>query len=202
MYTYPVHQAADILFCHANLVPGGKDQLPHLEIARTIARRFNQRFADFDYFPEPDLLLSDAPLILGLDGRKMSKSWNNSISIRADEDETAKLISGAKTDSQREIFFDPETRPEVSNLLHIAALCQDRSPLDIAQEIGSKGSAQLKRVVTESVNEYFRPIRVRRKVFEKNPVEVWNVLRSGSESARIVASNTLRDVMGFMDTVY
>ena len=202
MYTYPVHQAADILFCHANLVPGGKDQLPHLEIARTIARRFNQRFADFDYFPEPDLLLSDAPLILGLDGRKMSKSWNNSISIRADEDETAKLISGAKTDGQREIFFDPETRPEVSNLLHIAALCQDRSPLDIAQEIGSKGSAQLKRVVTESVNEYFRPIRVRRKVFEKNPVEVWNVLRSGSESARIVASNTLRDVMGFMDTVY
>ncbi|HEY2553444.1 MAG TPA: tryptophan--tRNA ligase, partial [Streptosporangiaceae bacterium] len=73
MFTYPVHQAADILFCRANLVPVGKDQLPHIELTRTIARRFNDRYCSGrGYFPEPDGLLTDAPLLLGTDGQKMS----------------------------------------------------------------------------------------------------------------------------------
>ncbi len=90
MFSYPVHQAADILFCHANLVPVGKDQLPHLEIARTIARRFNERYSPAEpYFPEPEALLSAAPLLLGLDGTKMSKSRNNSVPLRATAGQTA-----------------------------------------------------------------------------------------------------------------
>ena len=87
MYTYPVHQAADILFCKGNVVPVGKDQLPHLELTRKIARRFNQRFCQTGppVFPEPDALLSDAPKILGLDGaQKMSKSRGNAVMLRAD----------------------------------------------------------------------------------------------------------------------
>lgn len=72
MFTYPVHQAADILFCKGNLVPVGQDQLPHLEVTRIVARRFNERYGAV--FPEPDALLSDAPLLLGTDGTKMSKS--------------------------------------------------------------------------------------------------------------------------------
>src|ERR1700749_717608 len=99
MLTYPVHQAADILFCKANLVPVGQDQLPHLELTRVIARRFNRRYALV--FPVPDALLSQAPLLLGVDGTKMSKSRGNTISLSASADETARLIRGATPDSER-----------------------------------------------------------------------------------------------------
>ncbi|ODT70095.1 tryptophan--tRNA ligase, partial [bacterium SCN 62-11] len=109
MYVYPVHQAADILFCKGNLVPVGKDQIPHLELSRVIARRFNEKFGGGQVvFPEPHPLLSEAPVILGLDGnQKMSKSRNNAIMLGASEDETAKLVKKAKTDSERHITYDP-----------------------------------------------------------------------------------------------
>ncbi|WP_248958698.1 tryptophan--tRNA ligase [Sphaerisporangium perillae] len=114
MFTYPAHQAADILFCKANLVPVGQDQLPHLELTRTIARRFNDRYGGgTTVFHQPDALLSAAPLLLGTDGTKMSKSRGNAITLAAGADETAWLIRGAKTDSQRHITYDPATRPEV-----------------------------------------------------------------------------------------
>src|SRR4029077_18531452 len=99
MLTYPVHQAADILFCKANLVPVGQDQLPHLEITRIIARRFNTRYGT-PVFPVPDALLSAAPLLLGTDGTKMSKSRGNAVALAATADETARLIRGAKTDAE------------------------------------------------------------------------------------------------------
>src|ERR1044072_8042385 len=83
MYTYPVHQAADILFCKGNVVPVGKDQLPHLELTRKIARRFNERFSPgAPVFPVPDALLSDLPVVLGTDGQKMSKSRGNTIMLK------------------------------------------------------------------------------------------------------------------------
>ncbi len=108
MFTYPVHQAADILFCKASLVPVGQDQLPHLEIARTIARRFNERYAGGDpFFPIPDALLSAAPNLLGIDGQKMSKSRANSIALSATADETARLIRRARTDARREVSYEP-----------------------------------------------------------------------------------------------
>src|ERR1700758_5773969 len=110
MLPYPVPQAADILFCKANLVPVGQDQLPHLELTRIIARRFNSRYGA-PVFPVPDALLSAAPLLLGTDGEKMSKSRGNSIALSASADETARLIRGAKTDSERSISYDPERRP-------------------------------------------------------------------------------------------
>ena len=99
MFTYPVHQAADILFCKATAVPVGKDQLPHLELTRSIARRFNRRYSPASaVFPEPDALLSAAPALLGTDGQKMSKSRGNAIAISASADQTARLIARAKTD--------------------------------------------------------------------------------------------------------
>ncbi|WP_232283834.1 tryptophan--tRNA ligase [Saccharomonospora cyanea] len=99
MFAYPVHQAADVLACVANLVPVGKDQLPHLEMTRLVARRFNNRYGHL--FPEPDALLSEAPSLLGIDGQKMSKSRNNAIPLAADEDETTRLNRRAKTDPER-----------------------------------------------------------------------------------------------------
>src|SRR6266567_1487262 len=153
MLTYPVHQAADILFCKANLVPVGADQLPHVELTRTIARRFNERYGPV--FPIPDALLSQAPLLLGTDGGKMSKSRDNAIAIRAIADETARLIRGARTDSIRRVSYDPAARPEVSSLVLLAALCTERDPAAVADEIGDGGAARLKAFLTEAVNERF-----------------------------------------------
>ena len=166
LLTYPVHQACDILFCKGNIVPVGKDQLPHIEQTRQIARRFNDRYAPV--FPEPDGILSDAIEIPGLDGRKMSKSYGNSIMLGATAEETAKLIKKSKSDSDRNIYYDKENRPEVSALLTTAALCSGRTEVDIAEEIGDGGAGMLKRIVTESVNEYLapRPVRERSRLRE------------------------------------
>lgn len=201
MYTYPVHQAADILFCKGNVVPVGKDQLPHLELTRVIARRFNERFpARPPVFPEPQALLSKAPLILGLDGeQKMSKSRNNMVMLCASEDETAQLIKKAKTDVDRNITYDPERRPEVANLLLLASLCTGKPPEAVAAEIGSGGAAQLKKVLTEVMNEYLRPLRKRRAELEKDPDRIKSVLTTGIARARDLGAATLEEVRAAMN---
>jgi tryptophanyl-tRNA synthetase len=200
MFTYPAHQAADILFCKANLVPVGRDQLPHVELTRTIARRFNDRYGAV--FPRPDALLSSAPLLLGTDGTKMSKSRGNAITLAADADETARLIKGAKTDSERCITYDPSTRPEVSSLLLLAALCQNRTPQQVASDIGSAGAAALKKTVTEAVNEYLAPIRARRSEYARDRAYLRQVLREGNERATAVADATLAEVRAAMNNHY
>jgi tryptophanyl-tRNA synthetase len=201
MFTYPVHQAADILFCKANLVPVGKDQLPHLQVTRTIARRFNERYAaGSPFFPVPDALLSAAPNLLGTDGAKMSKSRGNSIALAATADETARLIKGAKTDARKDITFEPESRPEVSSLVLLAALCQNRAAAEVAAEIGRGGSAALKRMVTDSVNEFLSPLRARRAELAADPGYLRQVLREGNARAGAIASGTLTEVHSLMGT--
>jgi tryptophanyl-tRNA synthetase len=203
MFNYPVHQAADILFCRANVVPVGKDQLPHLELARLIARRFNDRYCpDAPLFPEPTALLSHAPLVLGLDGDKMSKSRHNSISLAMDADETARRVKGAKTDSERRITFDPVRRPEVSNLLLITSLCTGQEPEAIADEIGEGGSGELKRRLTEALNERLRPIRERRRQLLDDTAQLSSLLARGQERARETAVPTLGKVHELMHMSY
>ncbi|MFI5661213.1 tryptophan--tRNA ligase [Streptomyces sp. NPDC051684] len=203
MFTYPVHQAADILFCKANLVPVGQDQLPHLEVTRTVARRFNDRYGKgTPVFPQPEALLSTAPLLLGTDGTKMSKSRGNAIALSATPDETARLIRGAKTDAERHITYDPQARPEVSSLVLLAALCEGVDPATVAQEIGDGGGAALKRRVTESVNEYLAPIRARRERYAQDRGLVRDVLRAGNERAGAIADATLREVRAAMNADY
>lgn len=203
MLTYPVHQAADILFCHGNLVPVGKDQLPHIEQTRVIARRFNERFAGGEkFFPLPDALLSKSPVILGLDGDKMSKSRGNSVMLKMSADETAKKVKKAKTDSERLITFDPEGRPEVSNLLTITAECTGRDPREIADEIGDRGAGTLKVMCAEALNEHLAPVRARRAELEQNPDYLFEVLRDGTARAREVAVGTLDRVREHMGMVY
>jgi len=203
MLTYPVHQAADILFCKATLVPVGADQLPHVEQTRAIARRFNRRYApENPVFPEPEALLSDAPILLGVDGRKMSKSRNNAITLAASPDETARLLRQAKTDSDPNITYDPQTRPEVSNLVLLTALCENLTPATVAAEIGNGGAAELKRRATEAVNEKLRPIRARRADLVSDRGYLRAVLRDGSLAARAIAQNTLKQVSAAMHTNY
>ena len=199
MYTYPVHQACDILFCKGNVVPVGKDQLPHLEMTRTIASRFNKKFCldmgKEPVFPEPQALLSKTPMILGLDGsQKMSKSRGNAIMLSATEDETAKLIKKAKTDQERLITYDPVNRPEVANLLMLISLCTGEEPAAIASRIGEGGGGMLKNTLTEALNETLRPLRAKRAELEKNPDYIRKVLLEGSAKAREIAQQTLAEV--------
>ncbi|MDR1332756.1 MAG: tryptophan--tRNA ligase [Tannerella sp.] len=199
MYVYPVHQAADILFCRSNIVPVGKDQLPHIELTRTIARRFNTKYGAAT-FREPFGLLSDTPMILGLDGnQKMSKSRHNAIAIKATADETQRMIRTAKTDAERLITYDPDRRPEVANLLRLAALCLDTAPERVADEIGDGGAKKLKDVVTDALNAHFAPIRRRRAELETDKTYIRNVLERGIARARSVAEQTLNDVRRAMN---
>lgn len=201
LLTYPVHQACDILFCKGNIVPCGKDQLPHIEQTRQIARRFNERYGFV--FPEPEGLLNDdAPEIPGLDGRKMSKSYGNAISLSFTAEETAKIIKKSKTDSERFITFDKENRPGVSALLTTAALCTGRTEVEIAEEVGNGGSGTLKKYVTEVVNEYLAPIRERREAIAAKPGYVEEILHEGNRKANEIANETLDEVREAMHMVY
>ncbi len=200
LLTYPVHQACDILFCKGNIVPVGRDQLPHIEVTRLIARRFNERYGKV--FPSVDGLLTSTPLLPGLDGRKMSKSYGNAIAISMTEEETAKRIKKSKTDSERNITFDPVNRPEISGLLSTAAICSGRDPKEIADEIGMGGAGQLKKYVTEAVNGYFAPIRERRHAYENDLDYVKDVLHDGNRRANEIAEQTLAEVREAMGMVY
>ena len=200
LLTYPVHQACDILFCKGNIVPVGRDQLPHIEQTRLIARRFNERYGRV--FPEVAGLLTSTPLLPGLDGRKMSKSYGNSIAISMSAEQTAKLSKKSKTDSERMITFDPENRPGVSALLTTAGICTGRDPREIADEIGMDGAGALKRYVTEAVNGYFEPIRARRAELEQDMGYIRDVLADGNRRANEIADATLAEVREAMGMVY
>ena len=204
MLTYPVHQAADILFCKATLVPVGADQLPHVEQTRAIARRFNRRYApECPVFPEPEALLSDAPVLLGTDGRKMSKSRNNAIALAA----TADRDRAATAPGQDR--FGPATSPTTrrtaprSPTSSCSPHCARSSTLrQVAEEIGSRGAAELKRRATEAVNERLRPVRDRRSELMRDRGYLRTVLRDGSRTARSIAQRTLTQVAAAMHTNY
>ena len=206
LLTYPVHQSCDILFYSADgmptVVPVGKDNLPHIQIARTIAKRFNSRFGTEPTFSSPIALLSDAPEIPGLDGRKMSKSYKNSIMLCSTEEETRELIKKSPSDSERKITFDPEKRPQISALLTTAALTTGRSEKEIAEDIGNGGAGALKSYVTESVNEFLAPVRERRRKLEQNKDKVREILRAGNEKAEKIAASTLQKVREAMNMIY
>lgn len=200
LLTYPVHQAADILFCRGNLVPVGKDNLPHVEITRTIARRFNERYDRV--FAEPEAMLTTTPELPGLDGRKMSKSYGNAIALGMSADETAQVIRRAATDSDRRITFDPDSRPGVSALLTTAAVCAGRTPEAIAEEIGDSGAGALKKAATEAVNEFLADHRTRRRELERNPSAVREILSAGNARANVIAEETLAEVRTAMGMDY
>ncbi|WP_347346909.1 tryptophan--tRNA ligase [Nigerium sp.] len=207
LLTYPVHQAADILFCKANLVPVGKDQLPHLEQTRVVARRFDERYGrvtpDEPVFPQAEALLTiGGSLILGTDGTKMSKSKGNTIELGMTADQTAKLIKRAVTDSERFITYDPDTRPEVANLLRLTGLCTGRDPRAIADEIGNGGGGTLKKMLTEALNETLAPVRERRTDLADDPAYLAGVLARGNARANEVADATLGDVRAAMGMQY
>jgi len=198
LLTYPVHQAADILFCKSNLVPVGKDNLPHVEVTRTIARRFNERYGQV--FPEPAALITEAPELPGLDGRKMSKSYGNAIALGITADETADVIKRARTDSERSITYDPDRRPEVSGLLATAAIILRRTPIDLADELGDAGAGALKKLTIEAVNDFLAEHRARRAKLTVDDAAA--VLHAGNDRAQRIAAETLHEVRAAMGMLY
>jgi tryptophanyl-tRNA synthetase len=200
LLTYPVHQAADILFCGGTVVPVGRDQLPHLELTRLIARRFNERYGPL--FEVPEGLLSPVPLLLGTDGEKMSKSRRNAIALADTEDTTARMLRLAKTDSLRHITYEPKDRPEVASLLLIIATLSGRSPAEVAQQIGDAGSSALKREAVDAVNDSLRPLRARRRELIADPGYLDGVLLDGIAQANATANHTLRRVRAAMGMDY
>lgn len=200
LLTYPVHQAADILFCKGNLVPVGKDNLPHIEITRTIARRFNERYGEV--FPVPEAMVTDSAEILGLDGRKMSKSYGNTIALAMTADETAAVIRRTRTDGDRRITFDPVHRPGVAGLLSTAAVCTGERPEVIADRIGDAGSGALKLVTTEAVNSFLEAHRARRRIYAADPDLLDSVVRAGNDRAIELAEATLTEVREHMGMGY
>lgn len=191
---YPVLQTADIVMYKATHVPIGKDQLPHLELAREIVRRFNQHFGET--FPEPQPELTNAPLIMGLDGqRKMSKSLDNHIPIAASDEETAKRIRSAVTDPQRARRSDPG-RPEVCNVYALHEFFDpDKRPWIHEQcTTAGIGCVDCKALLSDAVNDSFRELRARRAELAARPDEVHDILVDGANRARIIAQDVLLEV--------
>ena len=192
---YPVLQTADIILYKADTVPVGQDQVPHLELAREIVRRFNNRYGET--FPEPQAKLTEAPLILGLDGRqKMSKSLDNHLELAATADDTAKRVSAAFTDPQRQRRSDPG-RPEVCNVYSLHKLFS--SPQETAGVYDECTSAQrgcvdCKRHLAANVNNYLEPLREKRREFQERPGYVREVLEDGGKRAGAIARDTIQEV--------
>lgn len=200
LLTYPVHQAADILGMRGTVVPGGRDQLPHLEMTRLIARRFNDRYEPVFVPPAP--LLTGTPNLLGPDGAKMSKTRGNTIALGDTADRTAQIIRGAQTDSTRRITFEPASRPQVANLLAIIGELTGRDPHSVANEIGDGGAAELKRRATEAINETLAPLRSRRTELLADPGHLDGVLLDGTARATAVAGDMLHRVRQAMGMDY
>ena len=190
---YPVLQTADIVLYRANKVPVGEDQLPHLELAREIVRRFNNIFGNT--FPEPEAELTSAPMVLGFDNRKMSKSYGNALDMAATPEETHQAIRRAITDPQRIRRKDPG-RPEVCNVYSLHGFFGSEKQPQIASDCRTAeiGCVDCKKMLADSVNDYFEPIRARRAELAADPDRVDEILLDGARRARVIASEVLADV--------
>jgi len=190
---YPVLQAADILVYKAEAVPVGEDQLPHLELCREIARRFN--FLYKDIFPQPQALLTRVPKLLGTDGRKMSKSYNNCIFLSDEPQVIREKVGSMVTDPSRIRANDPGN-PEVCTVygLHEIFNSPKLNSIIADCEKGSIGCVECKGILGEALIERLKPIQARRKDLEANPEKITNILKDGRLRAEKVTRETLKEV--------
>ncbi|KKS37167.1 MAG: tryptophan--tRNA ligase [Candidatus Sungbacteria bacterium RIFCSPLOWO2_12_FULL_41_11] len=222
LLNYPTLMAADILLYQTNKIPVGEDQLQHIELTRSLAERFNNRFGPTFTIPEALVdpvrsqspkATADAPLahrtsngveksgarIMGLDDpiKKMSKSARNPenyIALLDSPDEIHKKIKIAVTDSGKEIIFDPKNKPAISNLLQIFGLFTDTATQELEKKYVGKNYAEFKKDLAEAVINGLKPIQEKYRELEKKPDAVIKILREGAESAQTISSKTIKAV--------
>ncbi|MGI6449588.1 MAG: tryptophan--tRNA ligase [Desulfitobacteriia bacterium] len=188
---YPLLMAADILVYKAQVVPVGEDQIPHIELCREIARRFNHLYGHV--FPEPQAIIGEIPLLPGVDGRKMSKSYNNAIAISASPEEINTKVRQMITDPQR-IRKDDPGHPEVCVVSKFHKIYSpDISRIESECKAGKIGCVACKKYLAENIDKALTPYRERRKEWEEGD-KVKQVLLKGAEQARITAAQTMNDV--------
>ena len=197
LLTYPVLQAADILLYKGMAVPVGKDQVQHVELTRTIARRFNNKFGKV--FPEPKALLSkNGAKIMSLNNRKkkMSKSLGpqSYVSLFEDPKSIEKKIMSAVTDTGKKIKFDEKKKPGISNLLNIYSLFSGKTIKEIEKEFDKKGYAEFKKSLSELLIEELREFRKKRDEFLSRKVYVYETLKLGAKRAQNIADTTMIEV--------
>ncbi len=196
---YPLLQTADIILYKATHVPVGQDQLPHLELAREVVRRFNHLYGDV--FPEPQPRLAESPLILGTDNRKMSKSYGNTITLGMPDDEIDKLVMSMITDPQRIRKSDPG-RPEICNVFSYHRLFG--APPDDLEAIyegcttATLGCVDDKRNLASRVRDTIGPIRERREALMADPDRIEAILTEGAERARAIARPVMAEARAAM----
>ena len=191
---YPVLQAADIIMYKAFGVPVGVDQVPHVEISREIARRFNYFYGEV--FPEPEAILTKTPKIFGLDRRKMSKSYNNAIFLSDSPDEISAKVSKMITDPQRARRSDPGN-PDVCNVFEFHKLYSDTASVErINSECRTAqiGCVECKKIMAQHLILALDPIREKREFYKNRPDLVDEIIIAGTEKARKVARQTMEEV--------
>ncbi|MEE8553552.1 MAG: tryptophan--tRNA ligase [Desulfobacterales bacterium] len=191
---YPVLQAADIIMYKAYGVPVGVDQVPHVEITREIARRFNYFYGDV--FPEPESILTETPKILGIDGRKMSKSYDNAIYLSESPDEIVAKAAQMFTDPQRARRSDPGN-PEVCNVFEFHKLYSNKETVDkIDHECrrAQIGCVECKQIMADSLIKALEPIHEKREYYLARPQLVDDIIVEGGNKARNVARQTMTEV--------
>ncbi len=193
---YPVLMSADIMTFNATTVPVGKDQLAHLEITRDIARRFNNIY-NTEFFNEPVPKLTKIPLLSGIDGNKMGKSFNNDIKISDDEQTTAKKIMKAITDPsriRRDDLGHPDQCEVAFKYWEIFGDAETVKTVESECQKGERGCADCKRQLGCVINEKFASIREKRRYYENNIAEVEQIIKEGSEKARAEAQAVIKEV--------
>jgi tryptophanyl-tRNA synthetase len=192
---YPVLQAADIIMYKANGVPVGIDQVPHVEITREIARRFNFLYGKI--FPEPEAFLTQTSKILGTDRRKMSKSYNNAIYMGDPPKEISAQVSQMITDPQRARKSDPGD-PSICNVFEFHKIyTKDQEKInEIARDCQSAkiGCVECKKIMAQHLIEFLRPIQEKRAYYESRPEVVADIIVAGGNKAREVAQQTMEEV--------
>lgn len=197
LFNYPVLMASDILLYKAQAVPVGKDQEQHVELTRTIAKKFNQKFGKV--FPEPETILPKVGAkIMSLTDpkKKMSKSDDpkSCISLFDSPEDIQKKIMSAETDSGKEIIYNVTKKPGVSNLLTIYSLLTDQSTQSIEKQFKGKGYGDFKKSLAKILIEYLEPFRRKQKELQTRDVYVKDILAKGASRAKIIAETTMKEV--------
>lgn len=199
---YPGLQAADILIYKADGVPVGEDQVPHVELTREIARRFNHLYREI--LPEPEVLLTPSPRLPGTDGRKMSKSYGNAIFLSDPPEVVSKKVAGMMTDPARKRRWD-KGDPDVCPVFDFHKIF---SPDNVIERVNREcrtaeiGCVDCKKLMVGHLNCFLAPLQERRHELEQNPERVWGVLEEGTSKARTVAQATMREVRAAMNLTH